>query len=312
MKIGIFVFNTGYSLDPAVLAKRAEELGFESFWVPEHCVIPVKITSPHRGSPDGVIPESYSRIMDPFIALARASAVTQTIKLGTGICLVPERNPLQLAKEVASLDHFSGGRFIFGIGAGWLKEESEIMGADFPHRWSQTREAVLAMKELWTKDEAEYHGKYYDFPPVRLFPKPTQKPHPPILLGGNSKNVLKRVVEWGDGWMPGSDASIEEVKRGRATLSALAERAGRDPRSIEILAFGQSGVWTNREPFGKDGRLRPSRSLASVTPAQIQLRDRQLIEDLEGSGVDRVTIWLTPTERDEALAEMEAIAREVL
>ena len=184
MKIGIFVFETAHSVDTAILAKRAEELGFESFWVPEHAVIPIKTTSPFRGSPDGVIPDSYKRIVDPFIALARAAAVTQTIKLGTGVCLVPERNPLILAKEVATLDHFSGGRFIFGIGAGWLKEETEIMGGDFSHRWTQTREAILAMKELWTKDEAEYHGKYYDFPPVRCYPKPAQKPHPPIFLGG--------------------------------------------------------------------------------------------------------------------------------
>ena len=164
MKIGIFSFETGYSLDTAVLAKRAEELGFESFWVPEHAVIPVKTARPFAGSPDGIIPDHYAQIVDPFVALARASAVTQTIKLGTGVCLVPERNPLLLAKEIATLDHFSGGRFIFGIGAGWLQEETEIMGGNFPHRWTQTRDAILAMKELWTKDEAEYHGEYYDFP----------------------------------------------------------------------------------------------------------------------------------------------------
>ena len=154
MNVGIFVFETADSLDTAVLAKHAEELGFESFWVPEHPVIPVTTSSPYRGSSDGVIPDAYKRIVDPFVALARASAVTTTIKLGTGICLVPEHNPLMLAKTIATLDHFSGGRFIFGIGAGWLKEETEVMGGDFPHRWTQTREAILAMKELWTKDEA--------------------------------------------------------------------------------------------------------------------------------------------------------------
>ena len=152
MDIGIFVFQTGSSLDPAVLAKRAEELGFESFWVPEHGIIPLEATAVTSTFPDGVIPEPYNRIVDPFVALARASAVTTSIKLGTGICLVPEHNPLLLAKEVATLDHFSNGRFIFGIGAGWLKEETEIMGGDFAHRWTQTRDAVLAMKELWTKE----------------------------------------------------------------------------------------------------------------------------------------------------------------
>ena len=240
-------------------------------------------SSPYRGSPDGVIPDSYGRIVDPFVALARASAVTNRIKLGTGICLVPERNPLLLAKEIATLDHFSGGRFIFGIGAGWLQEETEIMGGDFGHRWTQPRESILARKELWTKEEAEYHGRYYDFPPVRSFPKPVQQPHPPVFLGGNARNVFKRVVEWGDGWMP-SRVSVEEIKRGRITLNELAAEAGRDPGTIEVMAFGQTG----------------------------QFRDRESIKDLEEAGVDRLTIWLTHNEDTEAIAEMEEIARQVL
>jgi probable F420-dependent oxidoreductase len=284
MKVGIFVFQLETSMDPAVLAKKAEELGFESFWVPEHPIIPVKTTSaPFRRPPGEGIPDSYGRIVDPFVALARASAATQRIKLGTGICLVPERNPLLLAKEVATLDHFSGGRFIFGIGAGWLKEETEIMGGDFPHRWAQTRESILAMKELWTKDEAEYHGRYYDFPPVRSFPKPAQKPHPPIFLGGSAKNVFKRVVEWGDGWMP-SLPSVKEVAQGRAALNSLAAGAGRDPGSIEVMAFGRPG----------------------------QFRDREAIMDLERAGASRVTVWLEQTSGREALAEMERIAQSVL
>ena len=167
-------------------------------------------------------------MLDPFVALARVSAVTNTLKLGTGVCLVPEHNPLILAKEIATLDHYSGGRFLFGIGTGWLKEETEIMGGDFPHRWSQAREEILAMKEIWTKDEAEYHGKYYDFPPVRVFPKPARKPHPPVILGGMAKNVLKRVVAWGDGWLP-NRITPDEVKSSRATLDELATAAGRDP-----------------------------------------------------------------------------------
>ena len=218
MSVGIFVFQTGESVDSAILAKHAEELGFESFWVPEHAIIPVHTTSPYAGSPDGVIPDAYGRIVDPFVALARASAVTQTIKLGTGICLVPEHNPLHLAKVIATLDHSSGGRFIFGIGAGWLKEETEIMGGDFPHRWTQTREAILAMKALWTQEEAEYHGTYYDFPPVRSFPKPAQKPHPPVYLGGKARNAFNRIVAWGDGWMP-NRTSVEEIRHGRHTLN---------------------------------------------------------------------------------------------
>lgn len=282
MKVGVFVFATDTTADPAVLAQKAEELGFASFWVPEHPVIPIKYTSRYPGSEDGIIPDAYGRIVDPFVALARASAVTQTIQLGTGICLIPERNPLLLAKEVATLDRFSGGRFLFGIGAGWLKEETEIMGGDFPHRWTQTRDAIMAMKELWTKDEAEYHGTYYNFPAVRSFPKPVQKPHPPILLGGTAKNVFKRVVEWGDGWMP-VRASIEEIKNGRATLNELAKQAGRDPHSITVLAFGFPG----------------------------RFRERAEIQELEKAGVDHVTIWLT-SEGEGAVNEMEELARKVL
>ena len=284
MKIGIFVFLTGYSADPATLARKAEDLGFESFWVPEHPVLPVSSTSPFPSPSDnGRIPDSYNRIVDPFVALSRASAVTRTIKLGTGVCLIPERNPLLLAKEVATLDHFSGGRFIFGIGAGWLKEETEIMVGDFPNRWTQTREAILAMKELWANEEAQYHGKFYDFPPVRSFPKPVQRPHPPVLLDSKGRSVSKRVVEWGDGWMP-IRVSVEDIRRGRATLDELAEKSGRDPTSIEVMAFGQSGEY----------------------------RDREVINDLEEAGADRVTIWLTHTQGDEAMTEMEEIAREVL
>ena len=283
MDIGIFVFETNTSMDPAVLAKRAEELGFESFWVPEHPILPVQTTAPYPFSSDGIIPDPYDRIADPFLALARASAVTCTIKLGTGICLVPEHNPLLLAKEVATLDHFSGGRFIFGVGAGWLREETELLGGDFPRRWTQTKDSVLAMKELWTKDEAEYHGTHYDFPPVKSFPKPAQKPHPPVYLGGTARNAFKRVVEWGDGWIP-AWVSPDEIKHGRETINQLAAKAGRDPASIQILVFGTPG----------------------------QFRDREAIKDLEEAGADRVTIWLDSTDGDQAVAELDEIARKVL
>jgi alkanesulfonate monooxygenase SsuD/methylene tetrahydromethanopterin reductase-like flavin-dependent oxidoreductase (luciferase family) len=156
--------------------------------------------------------------------------------------VVPEHNPLLLAKEVATLDHFSGGRFLFGIGGGWIQEESEIMETDWEHRWTQIRDAIMAMKELWAKDEAEYHGRYYDFPPVRSFPKPAQNPHPPILLGGRAKNVFKRIVEYGDGWIPPyippySVISPEQIRHGRETLNELASQAGRDPTSIQVVAF---------------------------------------------------------------------------
>ena len=285
MKIGVFEFCIDRSVDPAIIAKRAEELGFASYWVPEHAIIPVKTSSPYPASEDGIIPDEYGRITDPFVSLARASAVTKTIELGTGICLIPERNPLELAKEVATLDHFSGGRFIFGIGAGWLREETEIMGGDFDHRWGQTKDAVLAMKELWTQDEAEYHGKYYDFPAVRSFPKPARKPHPPVYMGGSSKYVFKRVVEWGDGWMPVL-SPVEDIQAGRQRLNEMAEQAGRDPKEISVLAFGWPG----------------------------KFRTREEISALQSAGVDHVTIWLTQSEAGEGavLSELESLAKAVL
>jgi len=238
VNVGISVPLPAYLVDVGFMARKAEELGFESFFCAEHPFMPVHTTSRFPGSEDGVIPESYSHFVDPFVALARASGTTSRIKLGTGIVLVPERNPLVLAKEVSTLDHFSGGRFLFGIGAGWLREETEIMGGDFDHRWTQTRESILAMKELWTKAEAEFHGKYYNFPLVRSYPKPVQKPHPPVLLGGGAKNVLQRIVAWGDGWLP-NRVTPDQLRESRATLDRLAKDAGRDPSAISITVHGQ-------------------------------------------------------------------------
>ena len=280
MNIGISTFPTDYSIDIALLAKRAEEMGFESLWVPEHPIIPVSTSSPWPGSPDGVIPKVYADIVDPFVALGRASAVTSTLKLGTGICLVPERNPLLLAKEVATLDMYSGGRFLFGVGAGWLKEETEIMGGDFPRRWTQTREAVLAMKSLWTEVKSEHHGRYYDFPPVYSFPRSVQRPHPPVYLGGMARRVFERVVEWGDGWMP-NRVTPDDVRAGRERLNALAADAGRDPASINISVFGQ--------------------------PA-----DRALTDALFAAGADRVMIRVETADEGDTYAQLERIAASVL
>jgi probable F420-dependent oxidoreductase len=238
MNVGISVPLPAYLVDVGAMARAAEALGFESFWCAEHPFIPVHTTSRFPGTADGVIPEAYSHFIDPFVALARASGTTSRIKLATGIVLVPERHPLLLAKEVSTLDLFSGGRFLFGIGAGWLREETQLMGGDFDHRWGQTRESILAMKELWTKPEAEFHGKFYDFPPVRSNPKPAQKPHPPVLLGGDAPRVLERVVAWGDGWLPNRVTPVE-LREKRATLDRLAKEAGRDPAAISISVHGQ-------------------------------------------------------------------------
>jgi len=238
MNVGISVPLPAYLVDVGAMARTAEALGFESFWCAEHPFIPVHTTSRFPGTADGVIPEAYSHFIDPFVALARASGTTSRIKLATGIVLVPERHPLLLAKEVSTLDLFSGGRFLFGIGAGWLREETQLVGGDFDHRWGQTRESILAMKELWTKPEAEFHGKFYDFPPVRSNPKPAQKPHPPVLLGGDAPRVLERVVAWGDGWLPNRVTPVE-LREKRAALDRLAKEAGRDPAAISISVHGQ-------------------------------------------------------------------------
>lgn len=237
MSVGVSTPLPAYTVDPAFMATKAEELGFESLWYAEHPAVPVRSDSPFPAT-GGEIPWTYSHFTDPYIALARASGATSTIKLGTGITLVPERNPLLLAKEIASLDRFSGGRFLFGIGTGWLREETEIFGGDFEHRWTQTREALEVMKELWTKDEAEYHGKYYNFPPVKSYPKPAQQPHPPIIIGGLARNVLRRIVAHADGWLP-NRITPAEVEDSRKRLDAMAEEAGRDPKSITISVYGQ-------------------------------------------------------------------------
>jgi probable F420-dependent oxidoreductase len=279
MDIGISARASSNSLDPAQLAKRAEDLGFESFWLPEHPILPVHTTSRYGGTPDGSIPPSMGDMADALMGLARASAVTSTIKLGTSISLVPEHNPIMQAKQIATLDHFSGGRFLFGIGAGWLKEETEIMGGNFEHRWGQTREAILAMKELWTKDEAEFHGRYYDFPAVKCSPKPAHKPHPPVFLGGYASNVFKRVVAWGDGWMP-VRVTEEQVKAGRASLDELAEAAGRDPDSIQLI-------------------------VCNITP------DKDLVRRYEDAGATRVTIPLPLDSGEGSLSEMDRIAEQV-
>ena len=252
MKIGISLQITSSTIDIVTLAQKCEELGFESLWMPEHTAIPVQVSSPWVGSADGSIPLDMAYIVDPFIALAHASAVTTNLKLGTSVCLVPERNPIVLAKEIATLDHFSKGRVIFGIGSGWLKEETELYGIRFQDRGAVMRESILAMKELWTKEESEYHGKFIDFPAIRLFPKPAQNPHPPIFLGGRAKNVFRRIVSWGDGWMP-TRTNPEEIEQGRREIDRLAREAGRDPSTIEVCVHGPA--------------RNPSRSVISKMPA---------------------------------------------
>ncbi len=273
MSVGISTPLPAYTIDPAFMAQKAEELGFDSIWYAEHPAVPVNSNSPFPAT-GGEIPWTYSHFNDPYIALARASGATNKIKLGTGITLVPERNPLLLAKEIASLDRFSEGRFMFGVGTGWLREETEIMGGDFEHRWTQTLEAIEAMKELWTKDEAEYHGRYFDFPPVKSYPKPVQHPHPPVILGGLAKNVLRRVVAHADGWLP-NRITPAEVETSRAKLDAMAAEAGRDPKSITISVFGQSPTLDVVQSFLDAGADR-----VVVRPEHVET-EAQMAEQLE-------------------------------
>jgi probable F420-dependent oxidoreductase len=210
------------------------------------------------------------------MALAMAAAVTSTIKLATGITLVTERNPLILAKQIAVLDLHSHGRFLFGVGAGWNREETTLMGGDFDHRWTQAREAVMALKELWTKEEAEFHGRYYDFPPVYCYPKPAQKPHPPILLGGHAPTVLQRVASYADGWLP-TRTTPGQVEASRKRLDALAAERGRDPASVTISVFGQPPETT-----------------------------REQVDAFLNAGAVRVAVWAHHCESEHAMGEQLA------
>jgi len=276
MSVGVIAPLPAYTINPAFFAKKAEDLGFESLWYHEHPILPVHSESPFPGSDDGKIPWTYGHFTEPYIALAMAAAVTTKIKLATGITLVPERNPLLLAKEISVLDLHSNGRFIFGVGTGWNREETTIMGGDFDHRWSQTREALEVLKELWTKDEAEFHGRYYDFPPVYSYPKPVQKPYPPVLLGGNAPNVLQRVARHADGWLP-VGATPSDVERSRKILDTLAVERGRDPASLSISVFAMP-VETTRDQV--DSFLNAGAERVAVWPEHCE-SEKEMGDELE-------------------------------
>ena len=233
MDIGVLVTTTAESGDLTAVARRAEALGFASLWIPEHPVIPVGHATPFPGAADGALPDHYNRWADPFIALTVAAGVTNRIKLGTGICLLPERDPLMTAKVIASLDLYSNGRVILGIGGGWLREETELMGTSFRLRWRRLRETVEAMRLLWTQQEASYDGELVQFPAVRCEPKPVQPNGPPVLLGAHGPKALERVARSYDGWFPlahspqALGAEIEELRK-------LVKEAGRDPDSVPV------------------------------------------------------------------------------
>ena len=267
MQIGASMFSTDYSIRPDDLAKLLEDRGFESMWVPEHTHIPASRVSPWPGGGD--LPKDYWHTYDPFVALTAAASVTANLKVGTGICLIMERDPITTAKEVASLDMLSNGRFIFGIGGGWNAEEMANHGTQYRRRWRVMRENILAMKEIWTQDEAEFHGRYVSFDKIWSYPKPVQKPHPPIIMGGDGPTTFDRVVEYCDGWMPISGRQTEGPSLGEkiATLKRRVEDAGRDPDSITISSFN----------------TRPS---------------AETVQRMESDGVNRVVFSLPSAERD--------------
>ena len=237
MKYGVFIFATDLAMDPAELAVAAEERGFESLFVPEHVHMPVERETQFPRSEDGSLPEEYRRIHDPFVALGAAAGATSEIRLGTGICLVTEHEPIALAKQIASLDMISGGRFDFGIGAGWLAEEMEPLGVRYQDRWKVTEQRIEAMKEMWTQEEAEYHSEFVDIPKTYVIPKPVQDPYPPVLIGAGSKWARQRVVDWADGWLPNITAP-GFVERGIQDIQSRAHEAGRDFDEISINVFG--------------------------------------------------------------------------
>ncbi len=284
--IGIFqILSDLPSGDPAVVAKRAEELGFDSYWTAEHPAMPEGTADDYPAkAPDEPGPEYLYKMPDPFVALARASATTSTIGLGTGICLVPERNPIHTAKEVASVDHYSGGRFLFGIGAGWNEAECTVLGGDFPHRWTQTKEAIAAMKALWTGEAVEHHGKYYDFPPLISRPRPAQQPHPPVYLGSIANpRVYRRVATWGNGWLPLS-TDPAEIAEGAAEIAKYAAEAGRDPSEINITLLAPGGL----------------------------CRTRAEVEEMRKAGSNRVVVYLQSETQDAVLSELESLAGDLL
>jgi probable F420-dependent oxidoreductase len=271
MRVGVFYFPVDYGIDIRELARALEERGYESLFLPEHTHIPASRRTPFPGG--GELPTRYSHTHDPFIALSFAAAATKQLRLGTGICLIPERDPIVTAKCVASLDQLSGGRVEFGIGGGWNVEEMETHGAQYKTRFKLMRERVLAMKALWTEEEAQFHGEMVNFDPVWSYPKPAQKPHPPILLGGETDYTLRRVVEYCDGWFPRPNRGWN-AKEQVARLHAMACEKGRDPATLSVSVF--------RAPT-----------------------DKAALDEYRAAGIDRAVFEIPDVGRDEILRGLD-------
>jgi len=275
MHYGVLMFATDYAIRPDELAVAAEERGFESVFFPEHTHIPASRKSPWPGG--GELPKEYWHTHDLFVALAYAAAVTKKIKVGSGICLVVERDPILTAKEVASVDFLSNGRMLFGIGGGWNAEEMANHGTVFKTRWKLLRERVLAMREIWTKEEAEFHGELVDFDPIWSYPKPVQKPHPPILMGGDTPKARQRVVDFCDGWMP-IGINPHGILEGMNDLAERARAAGKNPHDFPVTVFGAPG-------------------------------NPDVLKQFAAAGVERAIFWVSPESREKALGTLDKYAQ---
>jgi probable F420-dependent oxidoreductase len=275
MDFGLTIFPTDYSISLPDLAVEAERRGFESLWVAEHSHIPTSRKTPWPGGGD--LPKMYYDTLDPFVALAAAAAVTTKIKLATGICLVVQRDPIHTAKEVASLDQVSNGRFLFGVGGGWNVEEMGNHGTPPEGRFKLLRERIEAMKAIWSRDEAEYHGDRVDFDPIFMWPKPVQKPHPPIHVGGAFPGGARRAVRYGDGWIP-IGGREDEIEKSIPDFRSMAEDAGRDPKTLEVSIYGVAA-------------------------------SEKVIERYGAAGADRVVFGLPPAARDEILPLLDRCAK---
>jgi probable F420-dependent oxidoreductase len=269
LRVGVAIFPTMRGIHPAELAREAEEMGFDSLFFPEHTHIPVASQNTFLGG-NHPVPEYYRETLDPFVALTAAATATSTLLLGTGICLITERDPIATAKAIATLDQLSGGRFVFGIGAGWNTYELENHGTDPSRRFAVMRERVEAMQAIWSQDEASYHGKYVDFDRIWSWPKPLQRPHPPILIGGNGPKALDRVLAYGDGWLPEYEPNLFD------RITELRQRA---------LELGRQRI--------------------EITVYSARL---DAVGDYLRVGADRCVFWLPPDDRSAALNRLEELA----
>jgi len=275
MHYGLTIFPTDYSIHPTDLARAAEERRFESLWVAEHSHIPASRMTPWPGGAE--LPKMYYDVVDPFVALSMAAAASTRLRVGTGICLLIQRDPIQTAKQVASLDALSGGRFLFGVGGGWNVEEMENHGTRSDSRWKRLRESIEAMKKIWTEERAEYHGEHVSFDPIFAWPKPARKPHPPVHVGGAFPGGMRRALRYGDGWIPLMGRGDDDVVKHLPALRAEAAKLGRSLEGFEVSVYG-------------------------APP------DPEKLRAYRDAGIARVLFFVPPAPRDEALRVLDGYA----